>query len=137
MWARTLGVRCRVEGKEAKTFREDKKNVNYVVCRASWFGDYQDPTTFLEMFMTGNGNNDSGYSDPKYDGMLAAAEEIADPGMRLERLAEAERYLVNEGLPLLPLYQYVNVFAFDPDRVKNLYLTPRMMTMLKQVEVVR
>jgi len=111
--------------------------VNFIICRASWYGDYGDPTTFLEMFMTGNGNNDSGYSDPAYDQMLIDAEKETDPHRRLARLAQAETYLVNEGLPLLPLYTYVNVFAFNPDRVKNLYLTPRMMTMLRVVEVNR
>ena len=136
MWEQELGIHGRTEGKEGKTFREDKKNVNYVICRASWYGDYGDPTTFLEMFRTHNGNNDSGYSDPVYDRMLDEAETEMDPRRRLERLAEAERYLVNDSLPLLPLYNYVNVFAFDPDRVRNLYLTPRMMTMLRAVEVV-
>jgi len=137
MWKRTLGVSGRVEGKEVKTFREDKKNVNYVICRASWYGDYGDPTTFLDMFATCNGNNDSGFSDPKYDALLEEAENEANPQKRLDKLAEAERYLINDGLPLLPLYHYVNVFAFDPDRIKNLYLTPRMMTMMKAIEVVK
>ena len=67
--------------------------------------------------------------------MLLDAEKLDDRQARLEMIAEAERYLVNDGLPLLPLYHYVNVFAFDPDRVKNLYLTPRMMTMMKYIEV--
>jgi oligopeptide transport system substrate-binding protein len=137
MWKEELGIQGRVQGKEIKTFREDKKNVNFVVCRASWYGDYGDPTTFLEMFMTGNGNNDSGYSDPKYDQMLVDAEKEIDPGKRLAVLAEAERYLVNEGLPLLPIYQYVNEYAFNPNKVKHLHLTPRMMTVLKAVEVVK
>ena len=89
------------------------------------------------MFTTGNGNNDSGYSDAKYDQMLIDAEKEFDPAKRLAKLAEAERFLVNEGLPLLPLYQYVNGYAYDPDKVKNLHLTPRMMTMLKVIEVVK
>lgn len=136
MWERELGVDGRVEGMEGKTFLELKHDVNFVICRAGWYGDYGDPTTFLEMFETGNGNNDSGYSDPEYDRMLAEADAELDPQRRLEKLADVERYLVNEGLPLLPIYHDVTVCAFDPDKVKNLYLTPRMMTMLHVVEVV-
>lgn len=136
MWHRELGVNGRVQGMEGKTFLQRKKDCDYVVCRASWYGDYGDPTTFLEMFETGNGNNDSKYSDPKYDAMLQAAREEPDAQKRLTLLADAERYLVNEGLPLLPLYYYVDVVAFDTERVKNLYLTPRNMTMLWPVEVV-
>lgn len=137
MWQRELGIRGRVQGMEGKTFREEKKNVNYIICRASWYGDYGDPTTFLDMFQTTNGNNDSGFTDPQYDRMLADAELEIDPLKRLEKLAEIERYLVNDALPLLPLYVYVNTYAFNPDKVRNLYLTPRMMTMLRVVEVTR
>jgi len=135
MWEQNLGVTGRVEGMEGKTFLQRKKQVDYVICRASWYGDYADPTTFLEMFETGNGNNDSGYSDPKYDRMLEEARTEIDPQKRLRLLAEAETYLVNEGLPLLPLFYYVNIYAFDPDRVQNLYLTPRSMTMQYPIEV--
>lgn len=137
MWEKQLGVRGRIEGKEVKTFREDKKATNFMICRAGWYGDYGDPTTFLELLQTGNGNNDGSYSDPTYDRMLAEAEAAPDPQERLRKLAEAETYLVNEGVPLLPLYQYVNVFGFDPDKVKNLHLTPRMMTVIHVIEVSR
>ncbi|MFQ6048751.1 MAG: peptide ABC transporter substrate-binding protein, partial [Phycisphaerae bacterium] len=137
MWQRNLGVRVRMQAKEGKVFREDKANVRFMICRAGWYGDYGDPTTFLDVFRTGNGNNDSGFADPYYDRLLDQAERQPTPAARLARLAEAERYLVNQALPLLPLYHYVNIFAFDPQRVQNIYLTPRMMTMLKYVQVRR
>jgi oligopeptide transport system substrate-binding protein len=137
MWEQNLGVHGRIEGKETKTFLEDKKTVNYVVCRAAWFGDYRDPTTFLDIFQSDNGNNDSGYMDPKYDRMLREADLDPDPQRRLARLADTERYLVNESLPLLPVFYYVQVVAFDPDRVKNLYLDPRLLTALYVIEVVK
>ena len=135
MWRTHLGLAARGQGMEGKTFREEKKNVRYVICRSIWFGDYGDPTTFLDMMETGNGNNDSGFADPRYDQLLADARAETDPARRLAILADAERYLVNEALPIIPLYNSVNVFAFDPARVQNLHLTPRLMTMLKPVEV--
>ena len=137
MWREQLGVTTSIKGYDVKTFADYKKRAEYIICRASWFGDYGDPTTFLDMFQSDNGNNDSHYRDAKYDAMLVAAERQPTPELRMQKLAEAETYLVNEGLPLLPLYYYVNAFAFDPDRVRHLYLTPRMMTMLKPVEVRR
>ena len=70
-----------------------------------------------------------------YDLMLEEARTQVGPEKRLRMLAGAETYLVNEGLPLLPLFYYVNIYAFDPDRVKNLYLTPRSMTMQYPIEV--
>lgn len=135
MWERHLGVRGRIDGKEIKTFAEDKRATNFIICRAGWYGDYGDPTTFLDMFESENGNNDSAFRDPAYDAMLLEADREPDPQRRLERLAEVEHYLVNEGVPLLPVFQYVNIFAFDPDRVKHLHLTPRIMTVMKALEV--
>jgi len=69
--------------------------------------------------------------------MLIDAEAELDPHRRMLKLAEAERFLVNEGLPLLPIYHEVDVCAFDPDRIKNLYLTPRMMTVMHTIEVTK
>ncbi|NLX14730.1 MAG: peptide ABC transporter substrate-binding protein [Phycisphaerales bacterium] len=135
MWSRTLGVTGRIEGKEGKTFLDDKKNARYIIARAGWFGDYNDPTTFLEMFKTDNGNNDSKFSDPVYDRMLEEADPRLDEGERLAALADVERYLVEEALPLLPLYNYVYVEAFDPDRVRNLHISPRQMSPLWPIEV--
>lgn len=135
MWQQHLGLQTRFEPREGKVFREDKRNTRFMICRAGWYGDYGDPTTFLDMFRTGNGNNDTGLADPHYDRLLDQAEQQPTAQRRLAKLADAERYLVNQAVPLLPLYHYVNVFAFDPDRLTNLYLTPRMMTMLKYVEL--
>lgn len=135
MWSRNLGVRGRIEGKEGKTFLEDKKNGHFMISRAGWFGDYNDPTTFLEMFKTDNGNNDSKFSDPVYDRMLEEADLRLDPEKRLASLADTERYLVREALPLLPLYNYVYVEAFDPDRIRNLHISPRQMSLLWPIEV--
>ena len=108
-----------------------------MICRASWYGDYGDPTTFLDMFESTNGNNDSGYVDPAYDQMLVAAETTVDPQERLKRLAEVEHFLMNEALPLLPIYFDVNVCAFDPDRITGLHWTSRTMTMMHTIEVIR
>ena len=57
MWQKKLGIEVRVRGQETKTFAEQKKNHRFIICRAGWFGDYTDPTTFLDMFTSSNGNN--------------------------------------------------------------------------------
>ncbi len=61
MWRENLKAEIVIHGKEVKSFAEDKKTHKFMVCRASWFGDYGDPTTFLDMMVTGNGNNDPGF----------------------------------------------------------------------------
>jgi oligopeptide transport system substrate-binding protein len=135
MWKRVLGVDTRLIGKEPRTFAEDKQNQVFMVCRASWYGDYLDPTTFLDTLRSDNGNNDSAYRDPAFDAMLDAASACVDPRQRLGLLADAERYIVNETVPILPIFRFVHVNAFDPDRIRGLSLNPRLVFSLHDVEV--
>jgi len=137
MLRKNLGIRVRTEGKEAQTFSAAKQVQNFQIARASWYGDYGDPTTFLDVFTTGNGNNDSGYSDPQYDAIIRRAEQTDDPDERLRVLAGAEARLVQETLPLLPLYHDVNVYAFQPDRVRGVVLNPRLLIHYRDLEVRR
>ena len=136
MWQRELGIEVRLRGQESKTFREEKQQHRFMVCRAGWFGDYTDPTTFLDMFVTHNGNNDSAYNNPQYDALIQQAAETTDSAERMKLYRQAETILVEEDMPLLPIYHYVNQFAFRSDQVEGLHLNPRLMTMLKYVKKV-
>lgn len=118
-WQQHLGASVVLQTKEALVFREDLRNANYMVSRASWFGDYGDPTTFLELNRTGDGNNDRKYASPAYDALLDQAARTQDPRTRLDLLTRAERLIVEEDVPLLPIYHYVQVVLFDARRVSG------------------
>lgn len=135
MWREHLGVRTRLVGKEVQSFREDKKKQVYMVSSASWYGDYLDPTSFLDTLRSGNGNNDSDFRDEAYDARMAATDGAVDAGERLAMLASAETYMLNAASPVLPLYRYVHVAAFDPRRVRGLVLSPRLLFSLKDVRM--
>ena len=85
-----------------------------MIARAGWYGDYADPTSFLDVFATGNGNNDAGYANPRYDALLARAVTETDAIRRMRILARAESLLINDEFPALPLYQYTNLMAIKP-----------------------
>jgi oligopeptide transport system substrate-binding protein len=119
-WERELGVRIRLEQVEVKVFRERLKNADFMVSRAAWFGDYGDPTTFLNINRTGDGNNDRKYSSKEFDALLDRAEEAGSAGARMELLARAERLLVEEDLPLIPIFQYVQLYLFDATRLTGI-----------------
>lgn len=137
MLKKNLGIRVRTEGKESQTFSAAKQDHDFQIARASWYGDYGDPTTFLDVFTTGNGNNDSGYRDPNYDGLLALAEKADAAPSRLRLLSKAEKRLMQETLPLLPLYHDVNVYAFRPSQVRGIVLNPRLLIHYRDLEVRR
>lgn len=136
MWRKELGVTVVPRGKETKTYAEDRKNRTFMIARAGWYGDYFDPTTYLDLFATGNGNNDSGYSNAKYDALLTRAAETADPEARYAILAQAEQWIIAEAFPVLPLFQYTQLMAFKP-YVKGLYPNVRLMFPFRAVSVER
>lgn len=124
-WSRHLGVSVRLVQKESKVFRDDVRAGRFMVSRATWFGDYGDATTFLDLNRTGNGNNDRGYSSPVYDDLLAQAHASTDPSERRPLLERAEVILVDEDLPLLPLFHFVQVYLYDAHRVVGISSHPR------------
>ncbi len=134
MWQSTLGVRTRVDIKESKAIKQDLRQRNYFTSRAIWFGDYGDPTTFLDLNRADDGNNDRGFNSPRYDAMLDAAELEPDPAKRLSLLADAERLLLQEEVPLVPLYGMME-FHFNRANVRGLSTHPRLVQYLWAIEV--
>lgn len=133
MWLRNLNVQTRLVGKEVQSFREDKKSQQFMVCRAAWYGDYLDPTSFLDILRQDNGNNDSAYADPQYDEMLRAADGETVAARRLAALARAEEYVVSKTCPVLPLFQFVHVSAFDEARLRGFQPNARLVLSLRDV----
>lgn len=136
-WEKHLGVRVRLDQKELKVFREKVKSGDFMVSRASWFGDFGDPTTFLDINRTGNGNNDRKYSNPAYDALLDRAAGETNVAKRMELLSAAERMLVEEELPLVPIFTWSQIQMFDPHVVEGLSAHPRQEQDLTRVRVRR
>ncbi|MDY7109166.1 MAG: peptide ABC transporter substrate-binding protein [Planctomycetota bacterium] len=134
-WERELGVRVELRGSETKFFKEDLKQGKFMIARGNWYGDYGDPTTFLDLCRTSDGNNDRAYSSEYVDGLLEEAEQERDRGRRLALLEECERFLFQEEVPMLPLCQLVQVYMYEPGRVTGLSDHPRLTQFLWQMEV--
>lgn len=124
-WQEYLGVSVRLAQKEIKVFRDDLKKQRYMVSRAGWYGDYGDPTTFLDINRFDDGNNDRKYNNPRYEELLDKAAVELDPEKRMAMLSEAERITMDEDLPMVPLFHYMNVYLFDPDKLSGLNSHPR------------
>lgn len=136
MWEEALGVHVELRAKESKTFAEDKANHRFMVARGNWYADYNDPTTFLDCLTTHNGNNDSGYANPRYDALLADANEAHSPGARGALLKRAEAMIVEEDFPILPILHYAVPIAIKP-YVKGLYPNARLWFPFRYVTVTR
>ncbi len=120
-WKRVLGVEVELRNQEWATYLRSLDELDFDIARSSWVGDYDDPNTFLDCFVTGRGNNRTGWSDPTYDSLLNRALAEPNPTKRLQLLASAETILVTQALPIIPLYHFVGCLMFDPNRWEGLY----------------
>jgi oligopeptide transport system substrate-binding protein len=91
------------------------KNLDYQICRGNWIGDYVDPNTFLDMFVTNGGNNRTGWGNARYDRLIAAASKEMDEKKRMDLFRRAEKILVVDELPILPVYYHVSLNMYRPD----------------------
>jgi oligopeptide transport system substrate-binding protein len=121
MWKTKLGVDARLVNQEWKVYLDSQRSLNYQVCRAGWTGDYNDPNSFLEIWTTGNGNNETGWSNVEYDRLIAQAAATVDPHERFEVFRKAETLLMDE-MPAIPIFFYTRVFLERPE-VKGWYPT--------------
>jgi oligopeptide transport system substrate-binding protein len=112
-WRDRLGIRVRIEQVEWKVFLDTVQRLEYQVARGSWYGDYIDPNTFLDMFVTGGGNNQTGWSSAAYDALIARAARETAPKARLKTFAEAETILLREA-PIFPIYVYTTTMLARP-----------------------
>ncbi len=141
MWESTLGIRSKVVIRETKVYRASLKQRDFMVARGAWFGDYLDPTTFLDIHRSADGNNDRGFSDAEYDRLMTVAGNEPDPARRLLILEEAERYAMEDALPVLPIWHYAQYYLARPaDRIgglRNLSAHPRLIQYPFLLEVAR
>ncbi len=114
MWKQALGVNATLVNEEFRVFLQNREQkVITQVFRAGWISDYNDPYSFLEMFRTGHGRNDYGYSNSTFDALL---EEVGTERVRARRerlMFEAERVLMTDHV-IIPIYTYVTKRLVDP-----------------------
>ncbi|WP_346867894.1 MULTISPECIES: peptide ABC transporter substrate-binding protein [unclassified Clostridium] len=122
MWKTNLGINVELKNEEWAVFQDTRNNFQYSIARHGWIADYNDPMTFLDMWTTGNGQNNAGYSNKEYDKLIAQAKVELDDAKRTELLHKAEDILMDES-PIIPLYYYTNVLCIDKN-VKGTYKSP-------------
>jgi oligopeptide transport system substrate-binding protein len=107
MWRSNLGAEVSTYNEEFRVQINQRHLRKLPLFHYAWIGDYPDPYTFLQLFRTGFGYNDGGYSNPQYDALLARADAESDAARRLALLAEAET-LLNEDVACIPIYYYAS-----------------------------
>jgi len=122
MWKDNLGAKVKLRNAEWGVYLNERDEGNFMVARAGWMPDYNDPMTFMDMHVTDGGNNDSFWSNAEYDKLIREAKSTNDEKVRMEKMHAAEKILMEE-MPIAPIYFYVNVNMYKP-WVKGVFTPP-------------
>lgn len=121
MWAE-IGVNVELVSQEWATFLNTRKNGEYDIARNGWLGDYNDPISFLDMWITGGGNNDAQWSNTDYDALISQVKASSDQAERMQLMHEAEDIIFDEWM-LGPIFYYVDLYMVK-DSVDGVYSSP-------------
>jgi oligopeptide transport system substrate-binding protein len=133
-WKRNLGLTVSLRAVEFKTYMAARARLDYKgFARGGYGADYMDPFTFLHLFYTADGNNGTGWTDPKYSALLDEANRTPDPARRYELLARAEALML-EAQPVIPLWTPATNWVKKP-YVKGLYPNPGTLHAWKYVYI--
>jgi oligopeptide transport system substrate-binding protein len=119
MWRKNLGINVTLLNQEGKVWDDTMRQGNYQIGRMAWNGDYLDPSTFIDVMTSNNGNNDTGWSNAEYDRLDDLAMRTADNSKRFEYFQECEAILARES-PIIPVYFYERNILVAPE-VKGWY----------------
>ena len=112
-WRRELGVEVQLLNQEAKAMIAARGTGDYQIVRSSWVADYADPSSFLDVWRTGSGNNYTGWSSADYDSLLFTAARTPDAASRNALWQKAESLML-AAAPIIPIYYYTHVFLLQP-----------------------
>lgn len=121
MWKQELGIQMELRQAEWKVVLASQSRLDYDLCRSSWVGDYNDPNTFLDLFMSQSGNNRTGWKSARYDQLMLQANAQTDPSAREQLLQTAETLLVREALPIAPLFFYRGISCYNSEIIQGIY----------------
>ncbi len=121
MWAKELGIHMEIQQMEWKVYLLEQGRTNFDVSYSSWIGDYNDPNTFLDLFMSNNGNNRTGWSNARYDSLIREANAEVDVKKRAALLKQAETILVRDDVPLVPIFHEKGINLYRPDEIGGIW----------------
>lgn len=114
MWKANLGIDVAIVNQEGKVWQATMTQLNYQIVRYAWVGDYLDPNSFLDVFTSESGLNQTGWANKEFDRLIGDAARTADVAKRIDLFQQAETILVNES-PTIPVYFYTRVALVRPE----------------------
>ena len=123
MWKENLGVDLQISSMEWAAYQQMRLEKAYQIMRTIWIGDYSDPMTFLENYLSYRPQNYAGYSNLQFDNYIEMARKSSDQNVRMKAMHDAERLLIAEDNVLIPIYNPSNPLMVSK-RLKGYVATP-------------
>ncbi len=105
---KNLGLNVELKNEEWKVYLSTLRVDPYPIWRMGWVADYADPDNFLNLMLSYSENNRGHYKNKKFDELIEKAVTISDKEARKKAYLEAQKILVEEDVPVIPIYSYVN-----------------------------
>lgn len=116
-WRQVLGIEVTVNSMITKQGSQNRKTGNYVMSVTGWSPDYNDPNTFLDLWVTDGGNNQTGFSNERYDELIDLASKETDLEKRESYFIECEQIIADQ-LPIGPAFWRAPSYACS-DKIKG------------------
>ena len=111
MWKQKLGVEMTPQNFEWKVHTDKMQAGDFEMARYAWCGDYNEASTFLDLFTGYSGHNDGKYANAEYDKLMKDAKTMDDPN---PNYTKAEEFLAAD-MPMIPIYHYAKVDMIKSD----------------------
>lgn len=116
-WKQALGIDVGVRVEQWRDYLDSTGASRFDIARSGWVANYFDPGTFLDLLLSRNPNNGSGWADPAYDALLTGARQTPEPDRRMMLMRQAEDLMLAQQ-PVIPLIAASQTYLLDP-RVKG------------------
>ncbi|RDL26355.1 ABC transporter substrate-binding protein [Serratia fonticola] len=113
MWKKNLGAQVTLQNQEWKTSLQSRHEGQFDVARATWCGDYNEPSAFLNMLLSNSSNNTFFYKSPAFDALMASTLQAPDAAARGAIYQQAET-LLDKDSALVPVYYRVSARLVKP-----------------------
>lgn len=114
MWNSTLGINVEIEQVTYNEVLTRQADGEYEIIWAGWGSDYDDPYSYLELFMSSSAYNYSGFKNDQYDQLMTATQTEVDTAKRMDMMHQAEQILIDEGA-FLPQAEREIHYLIDDD----------------------
>lgn len=101
-WKTVLGVDVEIKSLQYSLRQEEYKG-DFTLGKEGWGADYNDPLSFLDLFVSTSPYNKNHYSNADYDTLIAKAATLSGDE-RLEVLQEAEKLLIEQDMAIAPTF---------------------------------